>query len=362
MNIYKSFLPGDVAATEQEIHEAVPLTGSLFSGALGTSTYNELNIKNYFHGLFQSVFDYPYLSSSATQICDISLGISPYSPVSSSATVDNEKKIRTYSQFALALNGTDTNGTILEFDRDGENSGGDKIREAMFLAFTRVLTKDEIQKGTFRLSMYTAAADITTQLPAGLITMGDYGAANSYKTNSPVGEYGILYTSSATPNASSGVGLIYYQAGLAVVSASADLFTSSYPGYGRRFLPNAFYVGASLVSASIYMFLTGSTIEQFANAIRYRTDNIFFNNSTKINSSIYFCRANHNEFNYSSNPTYTTGSKITTKNKSKDIPTAYITGVGFYNANNELLAFGKLSEPLKKTAENEIVLRGRIDY
>lgn len=353
MNIYKSFLPGDVAATEQEIHEAIPLTGSLFSGALGTSTYKELNIKNYFHGLFQSVFDYPYLSSSATQICDISLGYSANSPASSSDSIDNEKKIRVYSQFALAAAGTDTNGNILEFDRDGENSGGTKIREAMFLSFTRVLSKDEIQKGTFSMTMYTGTVGTN---PGGAITISDYGAANSYKTNSPIGEYGILYTSSATPNANSGVGLIYYQAGLAVLTASTTLFNED------GFLPNSSQANASLVAGNILAFLTGATIEQFANAIRFRTDNIYFNNTTKLNSSIYFCRANHNEFNYSSNPTYTTGSKIVTKNKAKDVPTAYITGVGFYNANNELLAFGKLSEPLKKTAENEIVLRGRIDY
>lgn len=362
MNIYKSFLPNDVAYTEQEIHEAIPLTGSLFSGALGTSTYNELNIKNYYHGMFQSVFDYPYLSSSATQICDLSLGYSALSPLSSSTNTDNEKKIRIYSQFAMYLNGTDTYGNIYEFDRDGELAGGNKIREAYFLCFTRVLNKDELQKGSFRLSVYTASANITTQKPAGLITIGDYNSSNSYKTNSPAGEYGILYTSSATPNAESGVGLVYYQAGICVLSASSTLFTASYPGIGRRFLPNSSQANDSLVSASIYMFLTGATVDQMCNALRYRTDNIFFNNTTKINSTIYFCRANHNEFNYSSNPTYTTGSKIVTKNKSKDVPTAYITGIGLYSADNELLAFGKLSEPIKKTAENEITFRARVDY
>lgn len=362
MNIYKSFLPSDVAYTEQQIHEAIPLTGSLLSGALGTSTYNELNIKNYYHGMFQSVFDYPYLSSSATQICDISFGYSARSDYSSSANVDNEKKIRVYTQFALALNGTDTTGSVMDFDRDGELAGGTKILNAYFISFPRVLAKDEIQKGGFRLSMYTGAANITAQTPAGLVTFGDYGAASAYKTNSPVGEYAILYTSSGVPNSESGVGLIYYQAGLAVLTASATLFTNSFPGLGRRFLPNPTLANASLVSASIQGFMTGGTIENMCNAFRYRTDNIFFNNTTKLNSTIYFCRANHNEFNYSSNPTYTTGSKIVTKNKSKDVPTAYITGVGFYSADNELLAYGKLSEPLKKTSENEIVLRGRIDY
>ena len=82
----------------------------------------------------------------------------------------------------------------------------------------------------------------------------------------------------------------------------------------------------------------------------------------ELNSSIYFCRINHNDYNYSTNPTYLSGSKIVVKTKTTDEPVAYITTVGLYNDNNELLATGKLSEPLKKTPANEITLRVRLDY
>lgn len=358
MNIYKSFLPGDQAAVEQETHEAIPLTGTLFSG-----TYAELNIKNYYHGMFQSTYDYPYLSSSATPITDISFGYSSKSVITGSGNTDNEKKMRVYNQFALALAGTDTTGSVLEFDQDGEYSGGNKIREAWFLNYPRVLAKDEIQKGTYRLTMFTAAADTTSQVPAGQITIGDYGASSAYRTNSPVGEYAVLYTSSATPNVNSGVGLLYYQAGVAVLTASSTLFTQSTTvGLGKRFLPDSSQANANLINSNIIAFMTGGTIQNMCNAMRYRTNNVFFNNTTKINSTVYFVRLNHNEFNYSSNPTYTSGSKIVVKTKSKDKPTAYVTGIGLYSADNELLAVGKLSEPLKKEAGQEIVLRGKIDY
>ena len=73
-----------------------------------------------------------------------------------------------------------------------------------------------------------------------------------------------------------------------------------------------------------------------------------FNNTTELNSTIYFCRASHNEYNYTSNPTYLNASKIVTKNKSTDMPVSYITSVGLYSADNELLAVAKLSEPLKR--------------
>ena len=89
-----------------------------------------------------------------------------------------------------------------------------------------------------------------------------------------------------------------------------------------------------------------------------------FNNTTELNSTIYYCRASHNEFNYSSNPTYIdpTTSQIRVKDSTFDQPVSYITTVGLYGANNELLAVAKVSEPIKKTPDTELALRVRLDY
>ena len=59
----------DITSTRTFLHEVIPITGSIVSG-----TYSDNNIKNYVHGMFQSVYDYPYLSSSANHIFDLSLG------------------------------------------------------------------------------------------------------------------------------------------------------------------------------------------------------------------------------------------------------------------------------------------------
>ena len=77
---------------------------------------------------------------------------------------------------------------------------------------------------------------------------------------------------------------------------------------------------------------------------------------------MYFCRVNNNEFNYSANPTYLSASKLVVKNNTSDQPVSYITTVGLYSADNELLATAKLSEPLKKTPDDEFTLRVRLDY
>ena len=104
------------------------------------------------------------------------------------------------------------------------------------------------------------------------------------------------------------------------------------------------------------------TSDAILNAVRERIVDIQFSNTTELNSTIYFCRVGHNDFNYSSNPTYTTNSKINVKNKSTDAPVSYITTVGLYSSDNEMLAVAKLSEPLRKDPTNDITLRVRLDY
>ena len=331
--IYKPFLNDDMSSTRTLLHENIPLTGTIVSG-----TYADNNIKNYSHGMFQSVYDYPYLSSSANHVLDITCGYSPLSPLSASTNSQNDKKIAIYNQMAQVLVGHSTSGSILQFDQDGDLTSGPKLQEVFFLNFSRLLTKDEIKKGTFSMTLSTGSA--YHPLAAGLTTISDRDGATKYKTNSPAGEYGLLYQHGEK------VGLVYYQAGVAVVTGSA---------FGTALMKS---VGQDDAEA----LMTGSTIQNCANGMRHRISTVSFNNTTELNSSIYFCRVNHNEYNYSANPTYTSGSKIRVKNNTLDNPTSYITTVGLYSADNELLAVAKLSEPLKKDPTNEMILRVRLDY
>jgi hypothetical protein len=338
--VFKVFLNDDVAQTRTPLHEAIPVTGTIISG-----TYSDNNIKNYSHGIFQSVYDYPFLSSSANHLFDLTFGYSANSALSASTSEQNEKKINVYNQMAQILVGHDLTGSILEFDQDGDIlAGGTKMKEVAFVSFARLLTKDEIKKGSFVFGLGTGS--VYTAPFAGIETLRDQNAANEFRVNSPAGEYGILYTSSVGITEGTGVGLLYYQAGVAVITAS--VFDTG--------------VGFSSSAEPIDNMLTASTIEELSDSLRHRYYDLDFNNTTELNSSIYFCRVNHNEFNYSSNPTYLSGSKINVKQNTFDEPVTYITSIGLYSADNELLASAKLSEPLKKTPSNEMVLRVRLDY
>ena len=369
---YKVLGENDRVTTRTLLHEAIPITGTIVSG-----TYSDNNIKNFSHGMFQSVYDYPFLSSSANHIFDITVGVSSQSGLHANVTSQKSKKKNIYNQMAQVLVGYDKTGSVLQFDEDGDFvAGGRKIKDAIFLNFSRLLTKDEIKKESFRMSIGVNGAHATphnTQM-----TILDLSASTEYRVNSPAGEYGILYatgaigggiTTSTTPKLETfgsdnyvKVGLIYYQAGIAVLTSS--LFQDDGSGGILDMSSNTPSDGCDWTDAStsIATALKSSEISSSADALRRRIKNIQFNNTTELNSTIYFCRANHNEFNYSANPTYLSASKIRVKNETTDVPVSYITTVGLYNDRRELLAVAKLSEPLKKTPDTEFTLRVRLDY
>ena len=377
---FKSFLNNDITSTRTLLHESIPITGSIVSGTYNQgSTTTETNIKNFSHGLFQSVYDYPFLSSSANHIFDLTVGYSNDSTFSSSANTQNKDKINMYNQMAQVLMGYDASGSIRKFDEDGDlSSGGTKLSEVFFVNFARMLQKDEIKKGSFSLEFgVTGSGATATQVASFLglnfnarVKASDLSGSTSYLVNSPAGDYGILYATSSTTdgvthltNDQVPVGLVFYQAGIAVVSGS--IFNDAVHGgvlsntAGTTNLRNPFNAHLPVDG---FQFVSGSSISGSADAIRNRLYNISFNNTTELNSTVYFCRASHNEFNYSSNPTYLSNSKIVVKNESLDQPVSYITTVGLYSANNELLAVAKVSEPLQKTPDTELVLRVRLDY
>ncbi|MDC1160164.1 hypothetical protein OAT10_00270 [Luminiphilus sp.] len=362
---FKQLGANDKVSSRTLVHEAIPITGSIVSG-----TYEDNNIKNYGHGMFQSVYDYPYLSSSANHIFDITVGYDNASALSGASNSQNSKKINIYNQMSQMLVGYDLTGTVGRFDLEGTSPGAgsesSKMNEVFFFNFSRLLTKDEIKKGTFQLELGiddTYAQDGTVF--ANRVRLVDYSGSNGYYVNSPAGEYGVLYatgtagTDVTAANQHYAVGLLYYQAGIAVITGS--MFADA---TDNGILNDT--LGTNEMSASVsntgYNFVTASTIQVFSDSIRNRVYNIQYNNTTELNSSVYFCRANHNEFNYSSNPTYVNDSKIRVKDIETDIPKSYITTVGLYSEKKELLAVAKLSEPIKKTAENEFTLRVRLDY
>lgn len=373
----KKFQPNDKTTVTTNLHEAIPLTGTLASGTYGTFPA-DTNVRTYTHGMFESVFDYPFLSSSANHIYDLSVGFHTSTVVNATAlsAADKRKRVNIYNSMAQVLAGFDQDGSPRKFDADGDLTAGSKYNNVFFINFSRLLYKDEIQKGTFSLKMKMSG---NFGSPVEILTYADQGAASDFRINSPAGEYGVLYVTEQTGTAltthptspydtqfqnvgSNGLafaGLVFYQAGVVVLPVTGHGVNAAFPAV----LTDDQYSGTvGFAAGKMADLIASGSIQDYADNFRHRLENISFNNTTELQSSIYFCRAGHNEFNYSGNPSYISGSKIVVKDESTDTPVSYITTVGMYSEENELLAVAKLSEPLRKTPETEYVLRVRLDY
>jgi len=339
----------DITTTRTLLHEAIPITGSI----INSGTYANSNIKNFTHGMFQSVYDYAYLSSSANHIFDLTVCYAASSSLSASTSVQNDKKINMYTEFAQTLLGytgslTDPANQVRLFENDLtlDGGGGDVMNEVFVINFSRLLTKDQVKKGTFSITLGTGS--FGDPFSTGLVTLTDASSSADGAGTANVlgGDYGLLYTSGNVVH-----GNIFYQAGIAIISGNVFAGVSD------------FYAGAGATGSYTFsQALTSSAISGACDAVRERVQTLSFNNTTEINSKIYFCRVPHNKFNYSSNPTYLSGSKIRVKNTASDQPVSYITTVGLYNSSGEMLAVAKLSEPIRKDPTNDITLRVRLDY
>ncbi len=87
------------------------------------------------------------------------------------------------------------------------------------------------------------------------------------------------------------------------------------------------------------------------------------NSQENITSDFVFVRPRSSEYNYSSNPSFISGSTgEVLYNSFINNPQTYMTTVGLYNDTNELLAVAKLSKPLPKDFTKEALVRVKLDF
>jgi len=87
------------------------------------------------------------------------------------------------------------------------------------------------------------------------------------------------------------------------------------------------------------------------------------NSSETLSSDFVFVRGRNSAFNYSENPSFISGSTGAVIFPSFiDNPQTYITTVGLYNDNSELLAVAKMSRPLPKDFTKELLVRVKLDF
>jgi len=91
-----------------------------------------------------------------------------------------------------------------------------------------------------------------------------------------------------------------------------------------------------------------------------------FQNNTNINSTLIFCRATADEFNYSTNPTFvdSNGRIRVVDSGQEDVQRTFTmpTTVGLHDEYGNLLAVAKVSRPIEKSDEKDITFRLRLDF
>jgi hypothetical protein len=87
------------------------------------------------------------------------------------------------------------------------------------------------------------------------------------------------------------------------------------------------------------------------------------NSQENVTSDYVFIRPQNSEFNYTTNPSFISGSTGEVLYSTFiNNPQTYITTVGLYNDANELLAVAKLSRPLVKDFTKEALIRVKLDF
>jgi hypothetical protein len=81
-----------------------------------------------------------------------------------------------------------------------------------------------------------------------------------------------------------------------------------------------------------------------------------------IASKFYFVRAKNTDFNYTTNDSFTENDGTLKFDSMIDNPETYITTVGLYNDNQDLLAVAKMSQPLPKDFTKEALIKVKLDY
>lgn len=329
----------DISPQLSVINEIIPLTGTLFSGTSDFYTKNYLNITSgsvISGGFWQTIFDGSPASISSSALVDLTYGISTGSVTYTyNETFLKNEKNRIYKQMAKLLLGNED--ALFSFNNTN-------YHELFFVLFKRRIFKDEVKKSNTTLNIQiSGVVGNNTNL-----TLTDTGAASTFVVG-PAGDEAKLYSGSTE------VGRVYYNAGIVAFTTGVFLAPTA--------AASVYWSGSTSNNMNLNQVSVTGNIDNMINGLKNRLNLIQFFNQTNLHSTIYFCRALNSDFNYSTNPTFIdSDGRIIVTSGTDNQTRSYITTIGLYDINDNLLAVAKTSEPIKKSPDNELTFRVRLSY
>jgi hypothetical protein len=332
-------------------------TTGLFSGnaaslaAMYTSSLQTTSSKQYYYEVWNGT-----LSTSEAQY-SIAYGNRLGSGSSAAGTLNDSPSRAIYSQYKLLL--------LTPGDTTFTFANGVSSDSIYAINFNRARIKEKLDPGNWQLTLGSLSGSFFANnvhtgsnvkfTGAASISLID-DSAQTLQTNLTTGGrvYNIVSGSitGGVYNASAPVyyGLAYPDMGIMVLNgAMLDASMSFNTVTGSNI--------AGDNSWKLYTSISGSTAADSVNK------SFQARNEETITSTHYFVRVKNAEYNFSNNPTFTTGSvgEISQPTFIGD-PKSYITTVGLYNDRQELLAVAKLSQPVQKSFSKEALIKCKLDY
>lgn len=271
------------------------------------------------------------LSGSSVQY-DIQFGnISGSGSVPINATVLGNTPSRiVYGQYRNLVYGTET--TNFSFD------GTTTANNIYVINVARSRYKESLQAGTFNLSLSGSGGLIKLTDDSTTTSLTRFVGENRYY-NIISGTNGAYYT---TGNPATYYGMFLPDIGTIILNPDALV--------GYMVAPNT-----ASISSAVY------NTQKLHNSIILGA-NFQLQSSEVISSRYFFTRVKNSEFNYTTNPSIIDSNGNLLYTTLINNPQTFITTVGLYNDNNELLAVAKLSRPLTKDFTKEALIRVKLDY
>ena len=260
-----------------------------------------------------------------------------------------------YSQYKqLLLERTDTRFTV----------NGTDTNSIYVINFSRARTKEKLDPANFEIPLANISSrdsNATGSVGAGssvYTLIDDSGNSGAPAVGSSGRVYNVVSGSinSGIYNPTSPVyyGLVYPDYG--VIILNGDTLDSS-----LGFTTNTGSSSEGNNHFGLYHSISGSGA--ITNPSTSDPYGFLARNAETITSTHYFVRIRNAEYNFSNNPSFTTGS-VGEFRQSTFIgdPKTYITTIGLYNNQRELLAVAKLSKPLLKSFKTEALVRVKLDF
>lgn len=230
------------------------------------------------------------------------------------------------------------------------NFGGKTSEHFYALSIARSKYKESIKPGSLTLKLYSGSSALVLtddSVVNGSVT--NFIGSNRYYTVIS----GSAGTAATTPlnGVSGSYGLVFPDLGVILLNARALAVTSGNGGIGfvANTSPN---IAGNPNNVEMFKVISGS-------------NNIYgftLQSQETVSSRYFFTRVKNSDFNYTTNPSIINESGSLLYDTLIDNPQTYISTVGMYNDNNELLAVAKLSRPLIKDFTKESLIRIKLDY